>query len=102
MHKLSLSIVTLLLLQCFALIEAKAQMIASDCFRSTIESYSGDEKLPVLRYLDEARQVADKFMRLFAGNEFDEVYKLHRGMEILVAKKSNDGAVPMSLEAVQR
>jgi hypothetical protein len=102
MHKLNSSIVILLLLQCFVFTEAKAQAIASDCLRSTIESYPGNEKLPVLRYLDEARRVADEFMRLFAENEFDEIYKLHKGMEILVAKKTNDGAVPMSLEAVRQ
>src|SRR5215204_6202338 len=102
MHKLNLSIVLLLLFQCLVFTEVKAQAITVGCSRSTIESYSGNEKLPVLRYLDEARRVADKFMRLFAENEFDEIYKLHKDMKILVVKTPNDGAISMSLEAVRQ
>jgi hypothetical protein len=103
MHKLNLSIVIFLLFQGLAFTEAKAQELMISCSRTTIESYSGNEKQPVLRYLDEARQVADKFMRLLAENKFDEIYKLHKDMKILVIKKSNSGAaVPMSLEAVSQ
>jgi hypothetical protein len=92
----------LLLLQCLVFIEAKAQANSIGCLRPTIESYSGDEKLSVLSHLDEAQRVADEFIQLFADNKFGEIYELHKGMKIYVIKRSGDGAVSMSLEAVRQ
>jgi hypothetical protein len=102
MCRLNLTGIILILICILAFVEVKAQALAVSCDRSTIESYPESEKKPVLRYLDEARQTADEFMRLFADDQFDEVYKLNKFLTIFVKKKSNDEMVAMSLPAFRQ
>jgi len=102
MRRLYLPAVIFLLFQVLVFTEASAQALAVTCARSTIESYSGNEKQPVLRYLDEARQVADEFMRLFSENKFDEIYKLDKSIKFWVKKDSAAETAQMTLAAARQ
>jgi hypothetical protein len=100
MRRLCLPAVIFLFFQVLVFTEARAQELMVTCARSTIESYSGNEKQPVLRYLDEARQVTDEFMRLFSENKFDEINKLDKNIKFWVKKDSAAETVRMTPAAV--
>ena len=100
MRRLCLSVVLFFLFFTLSFTEIKAQGLEIGCSRTTIESYSGNEKKPVLRYLDEARKVTDEFMWLFAEQKYDEIYKLHKDMKIWVVRNPKERADEMSLDAV--
>jgi hypothetical protein len=55
---------------------AQGQPRLYGCSRSTIEAYPEEEKRPVLQYLDEARALADKSVKLFAEGRIKELYPL--------------------------
>jgi len=76
--------------------------MAVGCDRSTIESYTGNEKEPVLLYLDEARRTADEVMELLAADRFDEIYKRNKSLTIFVPNKTSGEMVTMSLPAFRQ
>lgn len=94
MRESFLSKLIFLLLFFSIFIEAKAQMTAVRCNRATLESFPKQEAQPVLQYLDEARESADKFMRLLREEKFDEIYNLNKRTRIFV---QDTPAVEMTL-----
>lgn len=90
MRKLLLSIIVLLPLYVAAgTSKIEAQDVFDRCSRTTIESFPEEQKRPVLQYLDESRQAADKFVRLLAEEKFDEIYKLNKRIKIWVQGQPN-------------
>ncbi len=102
MCRLNLTVIIFIFICLLTYTEVKAQALLVSCDRSTIESYRGSEKEPVLRYLDEARQTADEFMRLFAEDRFDEIHRLNKSVIIFVRKESADKMVKMKLPAFRQ
>lgn len=70
------SVITLiwLLLCLFVVSEIQAQPRLFGCMRSALESYPEAEKRPVIKYLDEARELADQEAKLFAEGRIAELY----------------------------
>ena len=89
MRRSFLPITLFLLFSVSAFTETGAQRTAVICLRSSIESYPERERRPVLQYLDEARRVADEFVRLLAEGKYDEIYKLDKGVRIWVQGQAN-------------
>jgi len=55
-------------------LEVRAQPRLYGCTRSGFETYPEAEKRPVIRYLDAARKVADKSVRVFFEGHIDQLY----------------------------
>lgn len=96
MRKFFLPIVILF---CVLAAEIKAQDVFDRCNRATIESFSEQEKRPVLLYLDESRKAADEFVRLLAEGKSDEIYSVNKNIVIWV---QGSPAVRMDLATFER
>lgn len=82
-----------------AFTQAQAQFIITKCDRSTIEKYRGNEKQPVLRFFDIAKEKSDGFLKLLAGSKFAKVRNFNNNAEttVSVIRKSAIQGTPMSL-----
>ena len=89
MRRSFLPIIVSLLFYASVFTQAGPQRTTTSCPRPIIESYPDSESRPVLRYLDESRQVADEFVRLLAEGKFDEIYSLNISVRIWVQAEPN-------------
>src|SRR4051812_33984402 len=97
MHRSWRSVVISFHLFVFASTGLAGQLMEERCLRSTIASYPEDQRRPVLNYLDEARHVADDFVRLLAERRYDEMSKLDKRMTMWAFALSDPKGIQIDL-----